>query len=45
MVDLLGLDLLGKLGDEEGEGGEEWHYLVNQPGLAWLGWVLTITFN
>ena len=23
----------GKLGDE----GGEWHYLVNQPGLAWLG--------
>ena len=44
MVDLLGLDLLGKLGDEEGgegggegEEGEEWHYLVNQPCLAWLG--------
>ena len=38
-----------KLGDEEGgEEGEEgegyWHYLVNQPGLAWLGWVLTIIF-
>ena len=40
----------GKLGDEgeegeEEEGGGEWHYLVNQPGLAWLDWVLTKMFD
>ena len=32
--------------DEEGKGGEEGerHCLVNQPGLAWLGWGLTTKY-
>ena len=28
--------------EEEGGGEEKWHYLVNQPDWAWLGWAVTI---